>query len=112
VRATLCELTPGMNEEERRDPAISPLYADLSNLPPALFIVGTKDMLLEDNERMAAKWEEASGNSKLLIAPESPHAFNRMGTSVAKKVESYVADWMHGKLASATCHSRSASNED
>lgn len=112
VRATLYELTPGMTEEERRDPAISPFYADLSCMPPALFLVGTKDMLLEDNERMAAKWEEASGNSELLIAPESPHAFNRMGTSVAKKVESFVADWMLEKLAPAGAHSRSASDED
>lgn len=84
---------PDMTEDERRDPAISPLYADLSGLPPALFVVGTKDMLLEDNERMAARWREASGDSELLIAPESPHAFNRMGTAVAGKVARYVDAW-------------------
>lgn len=94
VRATLCKLTPDMTEEERRDPAVSPVYADLSNLPPALFVVGTKDMLLEDSERMAARWQEASGNAELLIAPESPHAFNRMNTGVAKKVARYVEGWI------------------
>ncbi len=98
VRATLCKLTPDMTEEERRDPAISPLYADLSGLPPALFVVGTKDMLLEDNERMEARWREASGNSELLIAPESPHAFNRMGTAIATKVERYVDAWILERL--------------
>lgn len=99
VRATLCALTPGMTEDERRDPAISPVYADLSNLPPALFVVGTKDMLLEDNERMAARWLDASGNAELLIAPESPHAFNRMGTAIAAKVQRYVEDWIVARLA-------------
>ena len=57
VRATLCKLTPGMTEEQRHDPAVSPLYADLSRLPPALFVVGAKDMLLEDSERMAVRWQ-------------------------------------------------------
>jgi acetyl esterase/lipase len=33
---------------ERRVPDISPLYADLRNLCPALFTVGTKDALLDD----------------------------------------------------------------
>lgn len=98
VRATLCELTPGMTEEQRRDPAISPLYADLSGLPPALFVVGAKDMLLEDSERMAARWREGSGDAELLLAPESPHAFNRMNTGVAKKVARYVEGWIVDRL--------------
>ena len=58
-----------MTDDQRRDPAISPLYADLTGLPPALFIVGDEDMLREDNETMEAKWHNASGNSTLLIAP-------------------------------------------
>ena len=33
---------------DRRVPDISPLYADLKNLCPALFTVGTKDALLDD----------------------------------------------------------------
>ena len=98
VRATLCKLTPGMTEEQRRDPAISPLYADLSSLPPALFVVGAKDMLLEDNQRMAARWREATGDAELLVAPESPHAFNRMDTGVARKVAQYVEGWIVKRL--------------
>ena len=37
---------PGLDAEARRDPAISPLYADLHDLPPALFTVGTADPLV------------------------------------------------------------------
>lgn len=102
VRATLRKLTPGMTDAQRRDPAISPLYADLSGLPPALFVVGTKDMLLEDSERMETRWREANDNSELLIAPESPHAFNRMGTTVATKIQHYVDTWILERLGVST----------
>ena len=108
VRATLEKLTPDMSEEQRREPAISPLYADLTGLPPALFVVGTKDMLLEDNERMAARWRDASGDAEMLIAPESPHAFNRMGTAVATKVQHYVEQWIVAQLEAAPLDSRSS----
>src|SRR6185312_15659984 len=40
----------------RRDPSISPLYADLRNLPPALFMVGTLDPLLDDSLFMYVRW--------------------------------------------------------
>lgn len=39
---------PGLDPEQRRDPVISPLYADLAGLPPARFVVGTNDPLLDD----------------------------------------------------------------
>lgn len=94
VRATLCKLTPGLTDAERKSPAISPAYADLTGLPPALFIVGTEDILLEDSQRMEARWRIANENSELLIAPDSSHAFNHMGTSVARKIEQYMDDWI------------------
>ena len=61
-------------------------------------MVGDKDMLLEDNKKMTARWREANGHCELLIAPESPHAFNRMGTAVARKVEHYVDGWILERL--------------
>jgi len=85
VRATLSKLTPDMNDEERRGASISPVYGDLTGLPPALFVVGEKDILLEDNQRMAARWQ--AGNARLLVVPESPHAFIMMNTAIARKVE-------------------------
>jgi acetyl esterase len=64
---------PGMSEAKRRDPDISPLYADLSGMPPALFSVGTNDHLLDDTLFMAARWEVAGNRSELLIYPDTPH---------------------------------------
>ncbi len=64
---------PGMSEEQRRSPDVSPLYADLSGMPPALFSVGGNDHLLDDTLFMAARWEAAGNRSELLVYPETPH---------------------------------------
>jgi len=65
--------TPGRSPEERRDPDISPLYADLGDLPPALFTVGAADHLVDDTLLLAARWGLAGNRSELLVYPESPH---------------------------------------
>jgi acetyl esterase len=41
---------------DRRVPDISPLYADLKGLCPALFSVGTKDAVLDDSLFMHTRW--------------------------------------------------------
>jgi acetyl esterase/lipase len=38
------------------DAGVSPLFADLSNLPPLLVQKAQKDLLAEDAERLAARW--------------------------------------------------------
>jgi acetyl esterase/lipase len=65
---------PGTTSEERRDPDISPLYADLSGMPPAVFTVGTQDPLLDDTLFMEARWRAAGQETELHIWPEAPHA--------------------------------------
>ena len=50
---------------DRRAADISPLYADLKNLCPALFTVGTKDALLDDTLFMHARWVAAAGTRPL-----------------------------------------------
>ena len=37
----LDQFLPTQDREQRRDPDISPLFADLSGMPPAIFTVGT-----------------------------------------------------------------------
>ncbi|MGH9079784.1 MAG: alpha/beta hydrolase [Acidimicrobiales bacterium] len=64
---------PGMPAEQRRDPDVSPLYADLAGMPPALFSVGGADHLLDDTLFMAARWEAAGNRSELLVYPDTPH---------------------------------------
>ncbi len=74
--------TPNMTDDERRSPEVSPLYADLSDLAPALFIVGTLDPLLDDSLFMAARWRAAGNDATLLVFPESVHGFLRFPTAM------------------------------
>ena len=60
---------------DRRVPAVSPLYADLAGLCPALFTVGTKDALLDDSLFMHARWRAAGNRSEIAIYPGALHGF-------------------------------------
>jgi acetyl esterase/lipase len=74
---------PGMAAEERRGPEVSPLYADLAGLPPALFTVGLLDPLLDDSLFMAARWSAAGNDAELLVYPEAVHGFNAFPVALA-----------------------------
>ena len=50
---------------------------------------------------MAERWKAASGNARLILVPEGPHAFNRLPTDVAAKTNRYVRDWLQRRLATA-----------
>ena len=66
--------TPGWTTERRRSPELSPMYADLSGMPPALFTVGTADHLVDDSLFFAARWARAGNEAELLVYPNAPHA--------------------------------------
>jgi acetyl esterase/lipase len=63
------------DETRRRDPDVSPIYADLSNMPPALFTVGTADPLLDDSLYMCARWVAAGNPAQLAVYPGAVHGF-------------------------------------
>ena len=72
---------PEMTSEERRNDAdLSPLSADLHDLVPALFTVGTADHLIDDTLFMADRWELAGNRTERLVYPEGPHACIAMPT--------------------------------
>jgi acetyl esterase/lipase len=76
---------PGRGVEERRDPDISPLYADLRGMPPARFVVGTEDPLLDDTLFMAARWRAAGNDAELDIVAEAVHGFVSFPVTVGKR---------------------------
>jgi acetyl esterase/lipase len=60
---------------ERKDPRVSPLYADLRNFPPMLIQVGSDETLLDDATRVAARAGAADVAVTLQIWPRMIHAW-------------------------------------
>jgi acetyl esterase/lipase len=80
--------------EDRRAPDISPLYANLKNLCPALFSVGTKDALLDDTLFMHARWVAAGNAAELAVYPGGPHGLTlfptAMATAAAARMDAFL----------------------
>lgn len=76
---------PGKSAEDRRDPDVSPLYADLSGMPPALFTVGTMDPLIDDTLFMEARWRAAGNAAELDVYEEGMHGFTLFPIAIAKQ---------------------------
>ncbi|MCK1640929.1 alpha/beta hydrolase [Bradyrhizobium sp. 157] len=60
---------------DRRDPLISPLFADLTGFPPALIQVGSAETLLADATRLAEAAGAADVDVTLQIWPHMIHAW-------------------------------------
>lgn len=58
-----------------RNPLASPLYADLSGLPPLLVHVGRDEVLRDDSTRLVEKAREAGVAAEIEIWPDVPHAW-------------------------------------
>ncbi|MEE2951174.1 MAG: alpha/beta hydrolase [Pseudomonadota bacterium] len=63
-----------------REPLNSPLYADLTDLPPAHFSCGTADLLIDDTLFMAARWLRAGNETEMSLMPGGCHVFEVFGT--------------------------------
>jgi acetyl esterase len=81
---------PTGGTEDMKNPKISPLYASLTDLGSALFIVGTVDGLLDDSVLMAAKWTIAGNDAVLKFVPGAAHGFM---TFDGNKVEVTKQGW-------------------
>lgn len=62
--------------ELRKNPQISPVFADLSSLPPTLIFAGGDEILLSDAENINARLIEAGVESRLIVRPEMWHAYH------------------------------------
>jgi epsilon-lactone hydrolase len=60
---------------DRKDPRVSPLYADLACLPPTLIQVGTAEALLDDSTRFAEAAGAADVGVTLEVWPHMIHAW-------------------------------------
>lgn len=96
MRADLARLAPDRDEVGLRKADVSPLYADLTGLPPALFLAGEYDPLFEDSLLMATRWGEAA-DVDLIRAPETPHGFLHFGGPAARGARVAIRRWLDAR---------------
>jgi len=66
-------------EADVQVPSISPLFEpDFTGMPPAVFVVGDKDALIDDSYFAPIKWHMAGNNTELVVFPGSCHGFLRL----------------------------------
>ena len=92
-------LVGAVDDSARRDPDLSPLYADLRNMPPALFTVGTADALIDDSLFMAARWQAAGNRAELRVYEEACHAFTAFPIAVAHEANAAQLAFLRDALA-------------
>ncbi|MEQ8839487.1 MAG: alpha/beta hydrolase [Acidimicrobiales bacterium] len=93
---------PGIERRDRDRPEISPLYGDLSGMPPALFTVGTADYLLDDSLFMAARWHAAGAAADVRVYPGCPHGFNAYPAELARLANAAMDEWVCARLDAAS----------
>jgi epsilon-lactone hydrolase len=85
-RAVECYL--GTSKDARRtDMLVSPLFADLTGLPPMLIQVGDQEILLSDALRFAEKAEDAGVDVTLEIWPGMWHTWHGWAASLPEAQE-------------------------
>jgi acetyl esterase/lipase len=90
---------PGRSFEQRRDSDISPLYANLDDMPQALLTVGTMDCLIDDSLFMAERWRLAGNASRLAVYPEGVHGFVAYPTGLARKANARQFEFLRNALS-------------
>ena len=97
---------PNMSLEDKRSPAVSPLYEDLPalgmKLPPALFLCGTQDPLLEDTLMMSTRWLIAGGESIVKLWPGEAHGFSAFPTNSANEALAMMKQFIQEKMEALT----------
>jgi acetyl esterase/lipase len=93
---------PGRTLEELRDPAISPLWAELHDLPPCLLTVGTADWLLDESLFLAQRLEAAGNDVTLAVYPEGPHGIESCPTAMGAIARERIHAFLRARLATAS----------
>jgi acetyl esterase/lipase len=64
-----------VGKRDRKDPVLSPFYADLHGMPPSLLVTSTRDLLLSDTAIFHRALLRAGNDSQLVVFEALPHAF-------------------------------------
>jgi len=83
-----------------RDPAVSPLYGDLSELPPILIHVGSDEILLDDSRYLADRARQAGTSVQLDIWDKMFHVWHFLAGILpqGRKAIQRISDFIHDHI--------------
>jgi acetyl esterase/lipase len=64
-----------VGKTDRRDPVLSPLFADLRGMPPSLLVTSTRDILLSSTTIFHRALLHEGNDAQLVVFEALPHAF-------------------------------------
>jgi len=68
-------MVPYVGDHDRRDPVLSPMYADLKGFPPTLCMTSTRDHCLSGTVDFHRALLRAGVDARLMVFDAMPHAF-------------------------------------
>ena len=84
---------------EAHDPVMSPLFADLNGMPPALFVTSGRDLLLSGTTILHRAFLRAGNEAQLIVFEGLPHAFwNDATLPESKEAYGYMAEFFVAKV--------------
>ena len=86
---------------DRSDPFVSPIFGDLSQMPPSLIFVGNEEIMRSDAEDFHEKLIAAGRHSELIIAPERWHGYLLYGFAEDKKDFSTINKFLNKYIVPA-----------
>lgn len=97
LAGALRQIAPDRDDDALRSPDLSPLHADLTGMPPALFIAGEMDPLRDDSLLMAKAWS-AHADATLLDVQTAAHGFQHFGGPTVALAQVAMRDWIETRL--------------
>lgn len=64
-----------VGKTDRKDPVLSPLFADLRGMPPTLLVTSSRDLLLSDTAILHRALLRTGNDAQLVVFEALPHAF-------------------------------------
>ncbi len=85
-----------LGDRDPKAPLASPLYGDLTDLPPMMVVVGSIEVLLSDSERLVERINDAGGTASLSVWPGMPHVFPILAARVpeARQAVTEISDFL------------------
>jgi epsilon-lactone hydrolase len=92
--------TPALyiRELDPRDPHVSPIYADLSDLPPMLVHVGNDEILLDDSVRLVDRATAAGVEISFKIWDDMWHVFQTFNIPEGQQSVDEIGEFVVGKM--------------